>query len=344
MSNNRLRWRVMASLALAAMVAGGIGLEGWGAPPKSNAEIEAAIRGVLVQRHPTDTPEWWRGLGPNAPGVILSMSEKESRIYHRVRLVDALAWFPDDARAVEFLKRQAETTDEDAIRQAAVKSVGISQGAAELDFLSKQLAHPDPQTRLAAAQGLQRSEDPRARKALERYLSQEKADWIVRKLRSTQPEIPPGGLARVGSSRDIEDGPKIDPVFAGEWKGFWIAPESAGRGLVAKHATLQLREQGGKRLVGELSVEIQGLHVKGDGKAQKLQKVTLGALEVEQKRFTGTISRKQVEFAGDTAVLPTRAGDLQLEGQLMQIEGARVWTLEVRIPKVGVILILRKSL
>src|SRR5436305_8117694 len=96
----------------------------------STDAIQHQIESVLAQRHPTDTPEWWRSLGPPAPAVIISMYQNTSHIYHRLRLLGALAWF-DDPVAVDFLKKQAESSGDDVVVSAAIKSVGISQGAKE---------------------------------------------------------------------------------------------------------------------------------------------------------------------------------------------------------------------
>jgi hypothetical protein len=130
------------------------------AQTRTDAELEQAIQDVIIQRHPTDTPEWWRELGPEAPRVIIGMAEKAPRLYQRLRLVEALGWF-DDQRAVEYLKRQADSASNGVIRNAAVKAIGNSQGAKELEFVSKFLKHSDPQTRKAAAQAVHKINAPK---------------------------------------------------------------------------------------------------------------------------------------------------------------------------------------
>src|SRR5947209_2862765 len=66
----------------------------------TDTEIQNAVNGVIAQRHPTDTADWWRSLGAGAPHVIISMYESTTHIYHRLRLLQGLGWF-DDPQAVD---------------------------------------------------------------------------------------------------------------------------------------------------------------------------------------------------------------------------------------------------
>src|SRR5690606_22072854 len=102
------------------------------------------IRQVLMERHPTDGRDWWRALGPETPDVILSLYPETRNVNHRVRLVQALTWFPEHDGAARFLKEQAEAkANNPVLRRAAVKSVAISRGEREVEFLSKFLKEED---------------------------------------------------------------------------------------------------------------------------------------------------------------------------------------------------------
>jgi hypothetical protein len=203
----------------------------------TNDEVKAQIEEVLMERHPSDTPDWWRSLGSNTPGVIISMYERTSYTYKRVRLLQGLAWF-DVPEAVEFLKRQAESTEDSVIRNVSIRSIGFSQGKKETDFIAKFLNSQDPQTRYAAADTLQKLNDPHASEVLEKYLKQEKTPWIAPKLKGELPK-PALPLTPVGSSED-----RLAPEFAGEWSGFWIVPKGAGeKGMESLPVAFQLKNQ-----------------------------------------------------------------------------------------------------
>src|SRR5207253_525115 len=101
---------------------------------------------TIDQRHPADTPDWWRSLGSNAPAVIIQMYKDTTSVYRKSRLVQGLAWF-DDSAAADFVKEVAETTDNSVLRQAAIKTYGITNGDKDTDSLAKFLNHADQRTR-----------------------------------------------------------------------------------------------------------------------------------------------------------------------------------------------------
>src|SRR4051812_15338306 len=126
MFNNRWLWIALVVVAFASAVS-----PAWSF---TDSEIEQKVKGLLVQRHPSETGDWWTALGSNAPGVIIHMYQQTDNIYWQTRLVGGLAWFKDSPEAANFLKQQANTTDDGVIREVALSALGISQGPKELDF------------------------------------------------------------------------------------------------------------------------------------------------------------------------------------------------------------------
>ncbi|PIR93238.1 hypothetical protein COT99_01805, partial [Candidatus Falkowbacteria bacterium CG10_big_fil_rev_8_21_14_0_10_43_10] len=118
-------------------------------------KLEEIIQFKISERHPTDTPDWWKRLGPDAPKVIMSMYGRTKKTYEQIRLLSALAWY-DDAAALEFIKAQTQAATNETVRSAGIRTMGFSQGAKEADFIAKYLSHADPQTRLTAAKTLKR--------------------------------------------------------------------------------------------------------------------------------------------------------------------------------------------
>lgn len=254
---------------------------------KSESEISEMIQTVLETRHPTDTADWWKSLGPLAPRVIISMFEKSDHIYHRVRLVQALAWF-GDSESVEFLKKLSRETENGVIRNASIKSVGASQGDKEVPFVSGFLEHSDPQTRLSAAEALKRMNSELSNLKLSTYMSQEKQQWVTEKLKDKLKDDLPkasGLLKLVPISEDA-----LHPDFVGEWEGYWIFPDlnknldvrSEKISVIFSWKTTQELEGNLKinKKNRKISFEIQNILGKKNKISGKLREVVTGGLRV----------------------------------------------------------------
>ncbi|MEK6706714.1 MAG: HEAT repeat domain-containing protein [Bdellovibrionota bacterium] len=282
----------------------------------TDSEIEESIRDVLAQRHPTDTPEWWRVLGPSAPGIIVKLYENTSHTYHRVRLIEALGWFNDRA-ASEFIKQQAERTGDDVIRNAAIRSIGASRGTQDVEFISKFLGHKDPQTRLTAAEALRRIGDQNANKVLEKYMAEEKASWIVAKLKG-EPPVPRAKLPVVSTSEDKAD-LSFSRDFSGTWKGYFIAPKAAAStALVSDEAVMTLHIENTTVLGGELLVK----------RKKQSQKFSIQKTTGKAARISGTLVKRisntnSMELAFD-AELVRHPGVLLLTGRISRLPGVFV--------------------
>lgn len=185
------------------------------------AQIAAAIDQVLEQRHPTDTPQWWRSLGPEAPQVIEQKLASTTRVYQRLRLVQALGHFTDPAGLagrINVLKGIASSTSDDVIRHAAIRSVSDASRGGELDWIAGFLSHQDGQTRRTATLVLKQIDSEAARKKL--------AALGLDGDPAASAQGPARALKKSGSSVD-----RPSPDWEGQWKGFWIEPGrvSAGR-------------------------------------------------------------------------------------------------------------------
>jgi hypothetical protein len=219
------------------------------ASARTDAEIEQAIRGVLMQRHPTDTAEWWRALGERAPAVILKVYENSSHIFDRGKLIQALGYF-DDQSVVEFLKEESRRTPDDVLRNVAIRSIGEVRGAVELDFIATFLKHADPHTRLAAAESLRKTRDPRAEALVEKFTTEEKTKWVVSTLKGVIP-TPSGPLKVVATSED-----RLNREFAGTWRGYYVVPRADSQvGMTSEQAILRIEVDGAASLKGELTLK-----------------------------------------------------------------------------------------
>ncbi|MCM2279488.1 MAG: hypothetical protein NDJ89_15540 [Oligoflexia bacterium] len=292
-----------------------------------DAEIQEQVGEIIRQRHPTDTPETWRGLGPAAPRNIIEMYLKSDHILHRVRLLQGLGWF-DTPEASEFLKAQASATNEDAIRTTAVRSVAHSQGAKETEFLAKFLEHPDVQTRFAAADALKRLNDPRADELVASYLKKEKAPWIAGKLEGRLPE--PKGR----STPEARTEGRLSAEFHGEWRGFWLLPKGPQEpGLSSDEATFKLRLEG-DRLHGELAISGKPGSGKAKPKVFRLERVTGRATKISGV-LVGS-SRTPLLRAS-----PAPSEELEFEAEIGQEAGSFLLTL--RASRLGATLVARRT-
>lgn len=294
---------------------------------KTDQETEQAIEAVLAERHPTDTAQWWRELGTNTPKIILKMIENTQETYRRLRLVEALAWFEEDSQAVEFLKQEADRTQEDVIRNASIKSVGLSQGVKELEFISKFLKHPDPQTRFAAAGALQGMKDPKAQARLEHYLKEEKATWITERLkgRLAQPLRP---LTIVSSSED-----KVSSEFEGMWRGYALFPKRGRSGMNSWPVLVHFKAGGATQLQGDVVTTLK----KGQTKVFQFRE-----LKAQGQKLRAVLP----PILKDLAKSPQKSskaggGGWGVEGELREQAGFLL--LELRVASQGGILFLRKE-
>lgn len=324
--------------------------------PRSEEEIEAQIQDVLMQRHPTDTAEWWRSLGPSTPKVVIRMYEKSSNAYHRLRLIQALGWFPEDAAAVDFLKSQAESTDESVVRLTAIKALGVSQGAKETEFIAKYLRHSDPQTRMAAALALQKMGDARAASIVDQYMKEEKASWIVSRLKGEYP-VPTKTLSPVSSSED-----RSHPEFFGAWSGYWLVPRAGEDGMRAVDARLELKKENATQMRGDLILtepvpkkpartrvfQLSRAEGKGAAMSANLPGEFAGDAGLDSGAGTGLSPRATASpgavsgaVAMGAAPTPSPQPEIPLKGVLALEAGQ--WILRMEVPRFGGTLVLRKK-
>lgn len=299
----------------------------------SDQEIREQVSEVLQQRHPTDTPEWWRGLGANAPRVIIAMVGEEGSTYKKLRLLGGLGAF-DTPEAAEFLRKQAEDARESVVRTTAIRSLGASQGAKELDTISKFLQHDDAQTRLAAAQTLEKMNDPRAKDAFERYAREEKVPWVRQRLKGELPK-PRGVLTPVASSED-----RLSPDFSGEWKGYLLFPRKPQEpGMKSQEAALTLRaEPSGTSASGDLRV--QG----APGTTEKNRVFRLEGASGKGIRLSGKFAEQVPQGARRARPSPVPdvlGSELAFEAELSQENGNTL--IVARSRGSGAVLVLRRS-
>ncbi|MCM2322912.1 MAG: HEAT repeat domain-containing protein [Oligoflexia bacterium] len=290
----------------------------------TDAEIQEKVQDIIMERHPTETPEWWRALGPEAPRVLIGMYEKSTHIYHRVRLLQGLGWF-DTPEAAEFLKAQASSTTEDSIRTTAIRSVAHSQGMKEAEFLSKFLEHDDVHTRFAAADALRRLKDPRADEIVARYLKTEKTPWVAGKLEGKLPE-PRGKFTSVASSED-----RLSPDFNGEWRGFWLLPPKLSEpGMTSEAATVRLKLDGPNAVKGELV-----LVRKGKPRTYWFDKATGKGL-----KLSGSLIDVPVPAPSPRPLAPSPE-ELVFEAELSQQAGH--YLIDLRSKRIGATLVVRRN-
>ena len=294
----------------------------WAKPdPKSDTEIEAAIHQAFSERHPKETVEWWRSLGPGAPAVIMRMYEAPNQpVRVRERLVEALGAFEGNAQAEEFLRKQAESSNDDVVRLGAIQAVGQAGGAREAEFISEFLSHSDPQTRLVAAQALQKIDDPDAQARFAQYLKKEQAPWIVAKL-THQPPVPLPRLSPVSSSED-----RPAPGFNGKWAGLWVTWNGKGGVPHTEPASLTMQLTGtGDATTGSAELKV------GEGK--RARKWALRQLQLSGHRVSGRVPGAllvAVDVAGSAEAGRAKGPDLAFVAELQDYpngDRAMVWRL-----------------
>lgn len=263
---------------------------------KTEQEIRQSIDYILKQRHPQDTPQWWLDLGQEAPPIIIQMYEQTQNPYHQTRLIQGLGWF-DDSVAVDFLKKLTES-NESMTRVTVLKTLGVSPGHQDLGLFEKFLKHEDPQTRLAAAQALQRKgdENPPLQAETQRILSQysqmEKQAWIVKKLTERH--------SSSNLSRRAPNLPKsrFDTLWIGSWKGYALEPEGTS-GLKLIPVSLRIEGfDGANRIQGQL----EGLR---SGVVLPLERIQGGGKKISGQFNHNTLAPSILPFEAELRLLKT---------------------------------------
>lgn len=304
------------ALAGFSLIVGALALA-QGTTGQAPGQIRNEIQGLLGDRHPKAGAEWWQALGPGTPGVILQMLGEGPTLSDRIRLLQGLAWF-DDPAATAALKTEAETTGSGVVRNAALRTLGISQGPKELEFLEKFLKHPDVQTRYATAEALKRMGDGGANEILRRYLASEKAGWVSKKL-AHEPLGPTGPIQVTASSED-----RLSPDWAGKWEGFWLEAKAVGLELNPVEVELELK--GSTEVTGKMRV----------GKAPIQRTFTL-------KNGLGRARQWNASWVGPKAALPApkpgapaaAAGSVEVQVEATLSEEQGTWLVRAVSPKQG---------
>jgi hypothetical protein len=297
----------------------------------TEAEIREQVTAVISQRHPKDSPDWWRGLGPQAPRILIRMHDETDRASHKLRLLQGLAWF-DDPAATDFLKQQARSSSNAVTRAASVRTLGLSQGEKELPFLVEMLKDADPDIRFAAAEAVSRVSGPKAQGALEKYRAEEKVPWVLSKLK--------GELPRPGAPAPFKQpGEGLSPDFEGTWKGFWISPK-APHGLGSDEAVFTLSIDASGKLSGDLSIAAK----------PKRKTYKLGGVTGKGSRVLGTLldpspKRNAAPLAGPSPrpTEPSASEELAFEAELLPPQAGGVQLLQLRAARTGATLIVRKE-
>ncbi len=292
----------------------------------ANQDLEEIIQEKISERHPTDTPAWWQSLGPEAPKTMIALYEKAPGIYQRLRLVEALGWY-QDPEALAFLKKLAESSTQDVIRNGSIRAIGNSAGASEVDFIGKFLDHEDPQTRVAAGQALRKIATPRANALLQKFYEKEQMPWVKDRVQETSPGVPRsrGPLLRMDTKSPVT----LNPEFSGSWKGILVVPSQRDSSLLQIEAQAKTQIEGMTALKGELSFRLPSITpAPGVSSASPggLRSVTLQLSQVSGKdvHVSGSLKSDVLKEWG------AKAGSVHFEGELQERGDARLLKLESR--------------
>jgi hypothetical protein len=279
--------------------------------------IRAQIQEVLVQRHPSESEDWWRGLGSETPGLIIGMYQSSNNTLHQIHLLQGLSAFHDDSRAAEFLRGETKSGTS-VIRGAALGALGASQGEKALDTLALGLKNPDVQTRFAAAKAIHRLGGRAAKETLENYLKSERVDWISSRVLADERPVGLKPVDRASPEPLKEPSPED---FAGSWKGYWIVPELGQKPeIVSAAATATIRVVGKEREIeGELTTG--GRHY------------SLGRAKLQAGRWQGQVEQTS----------PVRSRLAPVPGEMQVAPFQKRFTLVLRVPSTGVTAVLLKD-
>ncbi|MEK6580595.1 MAG: hypothetical protein AABZ55_15335, partial [Bdellovibrionota bacterium] len=195
----------------------------------------------------------------------------------------------------------------------------------EAEFGAKFLGSKEPQTRITAAETLKAMNDPQATQLVDKYLTEEKAPWVIQKIKG-QFAPTPLILKPVSSSED-----QLNPAFIGTWKGFWITPlkgvASGAQNIASLRAIFRLQSNSANEFSGDLTILSK----------TKNQVWELKRIEGKASRLRGVLSER---------LLPTQPGqttgvEAPFEADLT--EEVESPLIRLRAPRIGASLIIRKA-
>lgn len=290
----------------------------------SEQEIERRVMDAVRQHHPTEGPDWWRGLGPKAPAVIIRLYRQTRNTHHQQRLLQALGWF-NDPIAAEFVREITRSTNSSLMREAGLRTIVIAEGESAAAFVSEFLGHREPATRFAAAQALRSIGTAEAQAQYEEYLQSESVDWVRRRLEAAPPPAPLVGLN--GRTRSAQAPELIRPGESsaaalregGKWAGVWLVPSSGGEGVQAVQAKVRVSKDGtgALELEGGDRFRIRGMSVQAASGYGFVQRVDSGGGEAggSDAHSSGNAQRPFV-----AQLLPVSTGSSGEREPIMQLE------------------------
>jgi hypothetical protein len=146
------------------------------------ASLQKKILEKIRVKHIALTCSEWRAWGAETPRVVERMLENPERESDRLKLIEGLGCFPDEA-ARQKLKEIATNATVGLQRRVAIESITRAGSDEEtVQWVRSFLEHEDPQTRFSAAQSLIQSNIPETRAWVDEYINQEKESWIRKKL------------------------------------------------------------------------------------------------------------------------------------------------------------------
>lgn len=299
-------------------------------------DLEEIIQDKVSQRHPSDTPAWWQSLGPDAPKAIIDLYDKAGGIYERTRLLGGLSNF-HDPDSVAFLKKQAENSQQDVIRNSAIQAVGSAGGSADVEFLGKFLDNEDPQTRVAAGKALRKINDPKGNALLQKFYSKESLPWVKDRVQEFSPvKLGSGGpLLRIASKTPVT----LKAEWTGSWKGILIVPSKQasvqssgqGSGLIRLDAQASTQIENSTTLKGELSFQLPPLTA-SPGSTPRSVTVQFSQVSGRDTHVSGWLKSDVLKVWG------AKEGSVHFDGELIERGDVRLFKVESRELMLTVIL------
>ena len=290
----------------------------------TDAELQERALAKIRERHPSATCEWWTSQGVRMPRVIEQMLGSPERLLDRFRLIEGLGCFTDED-SVKKVRETAEQADSSVLRMTAVRAAARGSAPGTADWLRSFISHEDARTRVAAADALQMTGDPRAAGWIDEQAKNEKEAWVVRKLKKASTGSPktPGGMPVIvlppRSERlkgDIQEQQETQARLEKRWSGKW-----SGFRLIVKEGS-----RAGSPQAGPVSMEIEFKNQKPRSRFQLVgepqskmasPQVELSEVKVEAGVLTAVFrDRELVKRMSPVLGIPGDWEALRLSGEL----------------------------
>ncbi|GEM_PF-924487 len=109
----------------------------------TEGELREQIEARIKDRHPHPDSEFWLSVGKSGSKVLRELYSQTNSTYEKIRILESLVWFRESENT-RFLKSVTNDEKTSILKSRALRSVALSEGLNEENYLVQMSHHSDP--------------------------------------------------------------------------------------------------------------------------------------------------------------------------------------------------------